>query len=133
MRRAIWSLSVLILLSAGCKESPIRPGEPVTMTFSGTVNVGGLLSHTFTSDRRGIATAVLTWASGGVDLDFYVTDASCTTNPFDPNCPTRVFADAASGTTERLIFGVVNAENLKLWVSHFAGGSQNYTINLTIE
>jgi hypothetical protein len=131
MRRLLSSLSFVILLPlAGCEEGPVRPSDPVTVTFSGTAATQGLSSHTFTSDRRGIATAVLTWSTGAVDLDLYATAAPCG-NPFA--CERRVTSEAINTTTEIVTFGVDDDEDIILWVFNFAGAAQGYSISLTLE
>jgi hypothetical protein len=134
MRRALRPLSLVALAlvaSAGCEsDNPIAP-DPITVNFSGSVAPGAFFGHVLTSDRRGIASATLNWGSTAVDLDFYATAAACPTTPFD--CPVRVFSEQVGTTSERLVFGVANGENLKLWVFNFAGQAQNYTISVTLE
>jgi hypothetical protein len=135
MRRAIglpWLLACICAFSAGgCEDAAPRPSEPEVLNFSGTAGVGALVTHTVTSTRRGIATATLTWSTTAVDLDFFVTATSCTTSPFA--CSQRARSDTVNTTSERLVFGVVDGESMKLWVQNFAGAAQNYTITVSIE
>jgi hypothetical protein len=135
MRRAIgltWLLACVCGLSAaGCDDGPTRPSEPEIVNFSGTAGVGAFVTHALTSTRRGIATATLTWSTTAVDLDFFVTAASCTTSPFA--CSTRANSQLTGGTSEQLTFGIVDGEPMKLWVRNFAGAAQNYTITVSIE
>ena len=134
MRRVSASLPLLVLLTvfaAGCEDDPNGPSDPFTQSIQGNINTGGLNSHTFTSDRRGIATVTLTWSTTAVDLDLYTTANSCTTSPFA--CTLRVFSENVSSSSEEVILGVVQGETIKLWVNHFGGGSQAYTINVSIE
>jgi hypothetical protein len=132
MRRLFRVVPLLLaVLAAGCEEGPTRPSGSVTLTFDGTAPAAqSIASHAFTSDRRGIATAVLTWSNGAVDLDFIVTPASCG----DPLvCDNRSISQDVGTTSEQIVFGVDEDEPLILWVRNFAGGAQPYSISLTIE
>ena len=67
MLRTFCGTVVLIgaLLAAGCDNDPDTPEtpttpDPVTTTFTGTINVNGARTHTFTVARSGVVTATLT-------------------------------------------------------------------------
>lgn len=119
--------------AAGCgDDNPTGPSrDPLVVNFSGSVGAGGFVSHNLTSDRRGIATATLTWGTNAVDLDLIATGASCSTNP--QFCAWRAGSVTENTTSERLVFGIVENETLKLFVQNFSGAGQNYTISVSIE
>ena len=67
MRRTFCGTVLLIgaLLAAGCDNDPDRPDtptepDPITDTFTGSINVNGAATHTFAVPRTGIVSATLT-------------------------------------------------------------------------
>jgi hypothetical protein len=125
-----WFWIVLIVFVAGCEDTPNRP-DPITINIGGNApGVNAFNSHTFTSDRRGIATATLRWTSG--DLDFFATVAACNSNPFI--CGSRVRALSGGTIVETVTFGVTEGEVVRLWVLNFATPvGQGYTIEVVLE
>ena len=127
-----WLWLVLVVLAAGCDDAPNRP-DPITIDIAGNAAAAGptgFTNHTFTSDRRGIATVRLAWTTG--DLDFAATVASCNTNPFE--CGTRVQSQDAGTLVETLTFGVTEGEVIRLWVINFAAPTGHpYTIEVRLE
>jgi hypothetical protein len=120
----------LVVLATGCETTPVQP-DPVTINLAGNAGAANVFtSHTFTSDRRGIATVTLRWTTG--DLDFFATVAACNTDPF--TCGTRVQSQAEGTTTETLTFGVTEGEVMRLWVRNFsAPAGHPYTIEVLLE
>jgi hypothetical protein len=121
----------LAVIAAGCDNAITRP-DPVDLApiNGNAAAVSGLTNHTFTSDRRGVATVTLTFAVG--DLDLFATVAACNTNPFA--CGTRVQSQLGGNATEVLTFGVTEGEVIRLWVLNFASPAAHpYTIAVRLE
>ena len=120
------------VFAAGCDDdNPVRPSDPLVVEFSGTSAAGAFPSHTVTSDRRGIATARVTWGSAAIDLDLIATDTDCTFNP--QFCSWRAGSTAVNTTSETIRFGMAPGETLKLYVQNFSAAGTSYALTVTIE
>lgn len=129
---------VALLLSAALvacddDDDPVVPDDPFEQTLNGTVAAFDTNEHTFASPRTGQMTVELTWQDETIDLDLYLTDATCVGYP--PNdCTILASSDATTGTTESLTFSVTNAVNYKIWVDNFDVDTPSpYTVEITID
>jgi len=48
-------------------------------------------------------------------------------------CNTHAFSEVGGTSIERLIFGVTKDQSIKVWVQHFSGVAQNYSISISIQ
>lgn len=131
MKRLLPLLLAATLLACG-DDDPTDPSEPYERTFTGTLDAGAFTSHTFTAPRGGTLEAVLTWPSTDVDLDLYLTAASCTGYPPD-DCTIIDSSDAFSGRQETVTHSVSSGDQLELWVDSFAEDDSGYTLEVTID
>jgi hypothetical protein len=85
----------------------------------GTVAANGLNLHELGAlGATGILTVDLTWDDAAVDLDLYLTDASC--NAYPPTGCTLLAASRETATNrERLSRSVRRGDSLRLWVDNF--------------
>ena len=142
VRRRALSLHVLVLgalCSAACGSSTVgptdpTPGPPIRQDFnySGTVAPYGIVSHGFTIKVvAATLSASLSWGEGAVDLDFYLTDGTCTGYP-PADCSILARSTAETGVGEQVTRPVKSGETYILWVDNLhrtAGAS--YTITAT--
>jgi hypothetical protein len=119
-------LALILLTTAACgggggsptsPTPPTSPTSPVLTTLSGTVAGYAIAAHDYTPTRTGALTATLTW-SAAVDLDLYVTAATCTGYPPDA-CVILARATASSGQREELSLTLTSTTSLKIWVDNF--------------
>ena len=139
-RRGLLNLLVLgALCSAACAGSTASPTDPTPgppirqdFNYSGTVSPYGIASHGFTIKVvEGTLSAALSWGEGAVDLDFYLTDGTCTGYP-PADCSILVRSTAETGVREQVTRLVKSGESYILWVDNLhrtAGAS--YTISAT--
>jgi hypothetical protein len=60
----------------------------------------------------------LSWANPAIDLDMYLTDATC--NSYPPlSCTILATASVGSGSSETLTRTVASGDHLKVWVDNF--------------
>ena len=84
--------------------------------------------------RAGTLTANLSWGSGSVDLDLFLTSTSCAneTALIAGNCTILARSETSVGTSERITQSVSSGQALRLWVLNFSPTSQAFTINVDI-
>ena len=69
-------------VSCGGDDGPGPSGStPFEQILNGDVGVFGFSQHSFTAPRSGDLTVTLTWANGAIDLDLYLTSATCNNYP----------------------------------------------------
>jgi hypothetical protein len=90
-----------------------------TVHYGGTVDVFGITSQPFTATRTGPMTVALSWTDATVDLDLYLTDASCVGYP-PVDCTLLASSTAVDTTSERITFSVTNGTSYKLWVDNWS-------------
>jgi hypothetical protein len=141
VRRRGLPLYVLVLgalCSAACAStaSPTdpTPGPPIRQDFnySGTVAPAGIASHGFTIKVvEGTLSAALSWGAGAVDLNFYLTDGTCTGYP-PAACSILAQSTAVTGASEQVTRLVKSGEKYILWVDNLLGtAGASYTISAT--
>ena len=130
MKRLLPLLLAVTVLA--CGDDPAGTEEPFDQTFTGNVAAGATISHTVTAPRSGTLRAVLTWLDGQVDLDLYLTAATCTGYP-PSDCTLLDSSEAFSGTSETVDGSVVSGQQRKLWVDSWSDVASNYTIEVTID
>ena len=130
---------VAILLAQGCGGSdgnpiPTAPTPPTPAgqtTFTGNVPAFGITSHELAVSRDEALVATLTWTAR-LDLDLYLTDASCTGYPPDA-CAILARSVEETGTREELSRSVKAGERYKLWVDNLSRTSgADYRLDVTI-
>lgn len=123
---------LLAVMALACGDDPSGTEEPFEQTFTGNVASGGTTSHTVTAPRGGTLRGVLTWPDGEVDLDLYLTAATCTGYP-PADCTLLDSSDAFTGTQETVDGSVTSNQQRKLWVDSWAPEASSYTIEVTID
>jgi hypothetical protein len=122
----------VLLLCAACGSDAAGPEEPFEQTITGQVAAFATTSHTVTAPRGGTFRAVLTWQNAAVDLDLYLTDATCNEYP-KGSCTIIAESDAISGTTETVQHTVTSGQQMKLWVDSFSTSlSASYSVAVSI-
>jgi hypothetical protein len=130
MRRS--AIVTAVLLSAACGSDSTGPEQPFEQTITGQVAAFGTTSHAVTPPRGGTFRAVLTWQVAAVDLDLYLTDASCSVYPVG-NCTILAESSALTGTTETVQHTVTAGQQLKLWVDNFSTTqSASYSVAVSV-
>ena len=138
-RLAACFVVVIGLASGACSgNSPTGP-DAYTDSRSGSVGGSSLTviqgaSVDLTAPRAGTLTANLTWGSGAVDLDLFLTNTSCAneTALIAGNCSILSRSEGSVGTSERITQSVNSGQALRLWVLNFSPTSQSFTINVDI-
>ena len=142
VRRRGLPLHVLVLgalCSAACAGSTASPTDPTPgppirqdFNYSGTVAPFGIASHGFIIKViEGTLSATLSWGDGAVDLNFYLTDGTCTGYP-PADCSILVRSTAETGVREQVTRLVKSGEKYILWVDNLPGtAGASYTISAT--
>ena len=134
----LWRMCVAGMLTItlfGCgKSNPAGPSEsPSQDTLTGNVVAYGFSQHAYTTPRAGQLRAVLSWPNGAIDLDLYLTDATCDAYP-PLHCSSLANAATPSGISETMTFKVTAGQPVKLWIDNFhLTLPSDYTIQLTIQ
>jgi hypothetical protein len=121
---------VPVTLLAGCggsspsgpssAPSPTPASSPTSVqeTINGNVVAYGANQHALTASRAGQLRLTLSWANPAIDLDMYLTDATC--NSYPPlSCTILATASVGSGSSETLTRTVASGDHLKVWVDNF--------------
>jgi hypothetical protein len=119
---------VLVEIGGGGVQPDCRIGGAAV---SGSVTALGTTRHPVQISGGGTANMVITlnWSNPAVDLDLYLTAASCTTYP-PANCNILASSRSNSGTYERLTARVRGGDQYAAWVDNFSNQAQSYTLGL---
>jgi hypothetical protein len=107
--------------SGGASVIRINGQVPVFGTNRHQIDITGNSSNNFTM------VVGIVWPDGSVDLDLYLTRASCTVYP-PGNCNILTSSVANSGTTEVLAWEVRVGESYNVWVDNFSQTGQAYEL-----
>lgn len=138
----VTAVVLAVAASSCCGKMPVEPTEPPPVeppgptqptsqdiAFSGTVPAYDVTSHSFTSNLDGTLNVTLSWANAAVDLDFYLTDGTCTGYP-PLDCTILAKSVDEGTTTEQLTRALKVNERYLLWVDNLTlGTGQAYTIS----
>ena len=123
--------------ACGSSDSPTGPsvGGDFSQTISGTVDVFSETRHPFSVPTSGDLTLRLTWGDGGVDLDLYLANSSCSVSLYPlNNCGIVAQSIASSGTSETITRVVSAGQQYQVWVDNLSPtSSQNYTLSIAID
>lgn len=135
MRSLACIVAFSLLLAPGC-GSPAAPAETPAgpQAFSGTITSLAATSHDVTMPSAGTATVTLTWTAA-VDLDLYLTAATCTAYPKTsalPACAILASSTSATGVREEVTMSVSKNQALRVWVDNFSAAAASYSVDVTI-
>jgi hypothetical protein len=133
MKRALAVAAILGLCSAGCTSSNPASASPFTVQVSGTAEPTIRIRQDIASPHNGMLTVALSWANPAVDLDLYLTTATCT-DPFSTSS-TCVKIASSDGTSmpERVNATVTTgAPQLTAWLINWGSVSQPYTLTINV-
>lgn len=114
MRRLGVCLLTALTLAA-CSDSPT--GTDGTR-INGTVGAFDTTEHTISASKAGQMTVTLTWGNADIDLDLYLTAATCIGYP-PITCDTLRTSDGIGTNMEEVTYSVQNGEQYKVWVDNF--------------
>ncbi len=102
------------------------------LRFTGTVEAFGFQGHSFSVADTGRMTATLTWPDASIDLDLYLTSASCTGYP-PANCTLLAVSNAVGTNVEQVSRNVFSGEQYTVWVDSFSlTRSSTYQIDVVL-
>ena len=139
-----FALAVVIALAigfvTGCDgterypSSPLEEDQTYTQEILGTVPINGHQAHPFVIVRSGTMTVQLNWVETNVNLNLYLTAATCT-DLAAAGCQILASSLAASGTTETIIRPVTANQEVQVWVDNVSAAQAlvNYQVSFAIE
>lgn len=126
-------LAAVLASSCGGDSNPTAPTpQPFTQTVTGTVSVFGTTRHSLSIPRSGNLTLRLTWQDATVDLDLYLTAATCM-ELYAADCTVLLASDSSVGTSETITRTVTGGEQFQIWVDSLSEDrAQNYALSITV-
>lgn len=120
-----------VVLVVGGTPAPRPPAPPtVRIPISDTVSVFGYNGHSFAVPLTGRLTATLSWSDSAVDLDLYLTSATCVRYP-PGNCTILARSVDVNTRSEQVSWTVRSGDRYAVWVDNFSTiRSQSYSIDL---
>lgn len=128
MRRLSLCLLAALTLAA-CSDSPTGTDGS---RINGTVGVFGTSEHTISAGKTGEMAVTLTWANADIDLDLYLTAATCVGYP-PITCDILDLSDTGTNV-EEVNLSVQSGQQYKVWVDNFDElRATSYQIRIDIE
>ena len=100
-----------------------------------TVDVFSETRHPLSVPVSGDMVLRLTWADGTVDLDLYLTAASCSVSLYPlNNCSIVAQSVALTGNTETIARAVTAGQQYQIWIDNLSPTlAMNYTLSIDID
>ena len=122
------------LASASCVNSPPNGSFSVQLSGSASPNTPPI-KHPIVAPHDGPLRVTLTWQNPTVDLDLFLTPASCT-DPLSLSCQVISASTAGTPVITETVTGraVAGASQLTVWVIYFtsSGPVQPYTLKIDV-
>jgi hypothetical protein len=130
---AIVCVSVLSL--SGCGSSSPTTPSPYTQSVGGTVSAFGTTRHSLTIPQSGNMSLTLTWGDSSIDLDLYLTAASCQQLYPMNQCNIILASNSAQGAVrENVSRSVSSGETYSIFVDNLnLSKSTSYTLDIRIQ
>jgi len=140
LRHSVLAVFIAAVVQAGCgSDSPTGPigggNNTYSQTVPGTVDVFSETRHPLSVPVSGNMVLRLTWADGTVDLDLYLTAASCSVSLYPlNNCTIVAQSVAPTGTTETIARSVTAGQQYQIWIDNLSPTlAMNYTLSIDID